>query len=232
MKKISFFIAAVMLMCGSAQSQDVQLAPEPVKHTYLQVYGGVNFSKYFGNAYASNFNPGVYSGVAVGHKLNRLFFVEYGAAYIEKGYSTKLELPSANKLRVNEITNYLSLPVAAGIEIGDKVKFKFRQSLGLDYLVDAHISFVSEGEEYEKITTFYKDDGSGNLTTVPYKEAFHRFDFSLISSAGVKIPLGKYFIGSDLQFLIGTRPLRKHISAITPSRFWGLSGTINIGVRL
>jgi hypothetical protein len=218
-------------LCFSVNSQHLE---KPDTYSYLQASGGLNLSSVYVNDYGFHYSPGKNFGLSFGHKFATPLFIDGGIGYIEKGYALGSSKGSVNTMegsafRFVEVLNYMSLPIGVGVEFGNKVKVRFQQRASLDMLVNAHAEF--DGGQFLVIDAYTAPQTDDTQNIYPYGDKFKRFDLALATSAGIKVPFGHFYLGSDLQANLGLVSVIRNEFATHRQKMIVFSGNLNFGYQ-
>lgn len=221
---------ACVLTCFSANAQTSKTVNS---YSYIQANGGINFSKSYFDFYGRSFKAGANVGLSVGHKFNTPFFIESGINFTQKGSkvlsSAQVSGANSDNIRYEETLNYVSLPMGVGVELGNKVKVRFRQSASLDMLVNAYAEY--DGAQFIFVDSYIDTGEDGIINVFPYDYNFKRFDLALASSVEIKIPFGNFYVGSNLQSSFGLLSILRNKSLPNKERMLVLQGNLSFGFQ-
>ncbi len=157
----------------------------------IGVKGGVNFCNYGGRYITSNYEEKIRAnfGLVAQFQTNSWFSVQTELNFDPKGanYSrikTSTSYYTEEYKDFNEELNYLSLPVLAKFDIGDKNRIFGYTGLYVSYLMSANIRGT-----YIKTNSFNPDDQEITEVDRDYKSEIDNFDMGAVFGIGGDIKM-------------------------------------------
>lgn len=193
------------------------------------VKGGVNFCNYGGRYITSNYEDKIRAnfGAVAQFQTNTWFSVQTeltfdpkGAKYSRVSSSESFYTEEYNNFEEN--LNYLSLPVLARFDIGEKNRVYGYAGLYLSYLLSARIT-----GEYVIYNNFNPDQREVTNVDRDYKSEIDNFDFGAVMGLGMDFALSeKYILFVDGRFNWGWA----NVAAQGQGKIFNDTWSINLGL--